>query len=113
MLCSTNMLDFKTIFISTSFFINVNFLIVCSLSMNVIRHMAASLSCALLTKADQGAMAQLMCHSKDTQERVYDQSVKTNRSVRISSILAKMLSGDMLTSKDLEEAKCGKFTKSS
>ena len=78
-----------------------------------LRHLAVTVVSAVLPKEDGKALCELMDHSEEVQQAVYNDCLKTNRKVRISNILYKMMTNKVVTTEDLEEEEYGEHTSSS
>ena len=86
-----------------------NFFVPCSrLTCSSLRHLAVSVVSAALPREDRKALCELMDHSESVQQAVYNDCLKTNRKIRISNILHKMLTNKVVTKEDLEEEEYGK-----
>ena len=86
-----------------------NFFVPCSrLTCSSLRHLAVSVVSAALPREGGKALCELMDHSESVQQAVYNDCLKTNRKIRISNILHKMLTNKVVTKEDLEEEEYGK-----
>ena len=62
---------------------------------------------AVMGEGDMGDLADLLAHSKRMQQTVYNESVRSVKKARISTILKKVLSGEPVTAHDMEKAEYG------
>ena len=51
-------------------------------------------------------LAAFMCHSTRMQRDTYDSSIRTNKAARMSTIVNKIMAGELLTENDITDADC-------
>ena len=77
------------------------------LSCNRLRHLVATIICAV-SPEDAPKLAKFMCHSVEQQQNTYKDLLTTSDSVRMSTIVSKILSNDKLEPTDFDDAELGK-----
>jgi len=73
---------------------------------NQVRHLTVSLMNAVMPE-ESTDLAKYMCHSTHMQQHTYDNLIKSDKMIRISNIVRKILSNEMLQEDDLKEPSVG------
>ena len=76
---------------------------------NKLRHLTVSIMLAVLPEESKD-LADLMCHSPNMQQSTYNNLVRSNKAVRSSKIVRKILTHTALTEEDLKLPQFGKIT---
>lgn len=74
---------------------------------NTIRHLTVSVMSAVMPEEKED-LAKYMCHSTSMQQSTYNDLVKSNKAVRSSVLVRKILTNEAITVEDLKEPEISK-----
>ena len=73
-----------------------------------LRHIVSTMISAVLPEEAKD-LAKFMCHSGSVQQGTYNEILNTTKSIRLSNLVGKLLTNEVIVHEDLTPAQLGKF----